>query len=292
MSKTMQGWLLCLPALFVFGLFYIGPTIVGLLFSFTNWDGVKPAQFIGLANYIELFSSGRYWDDFVINSLFAAAIIVLEIPLALFLALGLSIAGPGIVFFRTAFFLPQALSITVAALIWRFAYEPSVGLVNRIFEAIGLSSFTAVWLGETDTALAAVTVSFMWWTFGFFTILFIAGLSGIPSMYFEAFRLESDRWYQELRFVTVPLLRETLLIAFAMAISNAFGFAIGYFELLTHGGPAGSTELLGLFASSTALLGRRFGFSSAITMTMLLLVLAIVIGPILYIARERLEYSQ
>jgi ABC-type sugar transport system permease subunit len=111
-------------------------------------------------------------------------------------------------------------------------------------------------------------------------------------MYFEALRLESNFWYHELRYVTLPMLRETILIAFAMAVSNAFGHALGYVDLLTLGGPAGSTELLGLYATTTALYGRRLGFSSAITFMMLALVLAAVIGPVLRVARERLEYAE
>jgi ABC-type sugar transport system permease subunit len=111
-------------------------------------------------------------------------------------------------------------------------------------------------------------------------------------MYFEAFILESNNWYEELRYVTLPMLRETILIAFALAVSNAFGHALGYVDLLTLGGPAGSTELLGLYATTTALYGRRLGFSSAITFMMLAIVLAAVIGPVLRIARERLEYSE
>jgi ABC-type sugar transport system permease subunit len=111
-------------------------------------------------------------------------------------------------------------------------------------------------------------------------------------MYFEALRLESNRWYHELRYVTLPMLRETILIAFALAVSNAFGHALGYVDLLTLGGPAGSTELLGLYASTTALYGRRLGLSSAITFLMLALVLAAVIGPVIKVARERLEYAE
>jgi raffinose/stachyose/melibiose transport system permease protein len=291
-TRSAQGWLLSLPALILFGIFFIGPTIVGLLFSLTRWDGVTAVEFIGLSNYIELGATPRFWNDLVTNTLLALGLILIELPFALFLAIGLSKQNRRNNFFRTAFFIPQALSVTVAALTWRFAYAPSVGLINRILEAVGLGNLTTVWLGETRTALAALTLSFMWWTFGFFTILFIAGLSAIPSMYYEALRLESNRWYHALRHVTLPMLRETILIAFALAISNAFGHALGYVDLVTGGGPAGATELLGLYATTTALYGRRLGFSNAITFTMLAIVFAAVIFPIIYVARERLEFTE
>jgi raffinose/stachyose/melibiose transport system permease protein len=249
-------------------------------------------EFIGLSNYRELFSTPRFWNDLKVNTLLASGLIFFQLPVSLFLALGLSKHSRWNTIFRTAFFFPQALSVTVAALTWRFAFAPSVGLVNRALELVGLGAWQTAWLGEKNTALIALTLSFIWWTFGFFTILFIAGLSAIPRMYFEALRLESNRWYHELWYVTLPMLRETILIAFAIAVSNAFGHALGYVDLLTLGGPAGATELLGLYAATTALYGRRLGFSSAITFMMLAIVLAAVIGPVLRVARERLEYTE
>ena len=291
--EPVQAWLLCLPALALFGVFYLGPTLVGLAISVTDWDGVKPApRFVGLTNYIALVKGDTFWKVLLTNMLMATALVCLQLPFALFLALGLRRRTRLNTFFRMAFFLPQALSVTVAALVWRFMFTPSAGLFNRVLMTVGLGGLQRAWLGETQTALMAVTASFMWWTFGFFTILFIAGLSAIPDMYFDAFLIESDRWYLRLRYVTLPMLRETLLIAFAMTISNAFGFALGYVDLMTHGGPASSTELLGLYATRAALLGRRFGYSSAITLAMLAIVLGLVIGPLLYVGRERLEYTE
>jgi ABC-type sugar transport system permease subunit len=292
-KRSVQGWLLCLPALLIFGTFFVGPALLGFAYSFTKWDGVMASpEFIGLANYKELFSAPRFWSSLRVNLLLTGGLVFFQLPFSLFLAINLSHRSFFNTFFRNAFFFPQALSVTVAALTWRFAFAPSVGLVNKVLEVIGLGNWQTAWLGEKETALTALSISFMWWTFGFFTILFIAGLSAIPSVYFEAIRLETNKWYHELRYVTLPMLRETILIAFAMVVSNAFGHALGYVDLLTLGGPAGATELLGLYATTTALYGRLLGLSSAITVMMLLIVLAAVIGPVIYVARERLEYTE
>jgi len=291
-SKSVQPWLLCLPALLIFGIFFVGPTFLGLVFSFTRWNGISPMEFIGLANYAELISTQRFWKDLTINFVVVIALLLIELPFALFLAIGLVRKTPLNTFFRSVFFVPQQLSITVAALTWRFLYSPTIGLVNRLLEVVGLSSLQRAWLGEKEVALAAVLISFIWWSFGFRTILFLAGLSSIPSELYEALHLESNRWYHELRYVTLPMLRETIVIAFALTMSSAFGSAIGYFDLMTNGGPQGATEILGLYAASTALLGTRFGYSSSITIVMLVIILSLVIGPILYVARERVEYVQ
>ena len=231
-KRSVQGWLLCAPALLIFGIFFVGPSLLGFAYSFTKWDGVKAfPEFIGFANYRELFSTPRFWSGLRVNLLLTIGLVFFQLPFSLFLAIGLSKRGTLNTFFRNAFFFPQALSVTVAALTWRFAFAPTVGLVNKVLEIIGLGDWRMAWLGEKETALTALTMSFMWWTFGFFTILFIAGLSAIPKMYYEALHLETNKWHHELRYVTLPMLRETILIAFAMVVSNAFGHALGYVDL-------------------------------------------------------------
>jgi ABC-type sugar transport system permease subunit len=263
---------------------------VGL--SITKWDGfsLRP-EYVGFSNYIKLFETVRFRDDLAITFFVWFAVVFLQLPFALFLAIGLSKQGPLLGFFRTVFFFPQVMSTTVVALTWRNALNPEVGFVNKALTEVGLGSLSMPWLGDERTALPWVTISLVWWMYGLFTTMYVAGLANIPSEYYEALRLESDRWYHRLWYVTLPMLRETLLITFAMATGIGFGHSIGYFNLMTMGGPAGSTELLGLYSVTTALRGRQFGYASAITTTLLCIVVAIVILPIWHTARERLEYT-
>ena len=121
-------------------------------------------------------------------------------------------------------------------------------------------------------------------------ILFMAGLGSIPPEYFDAARIETNSWWDTLRYVTLPLLREIMLIIFVLIFSGSFGNLIGFFLLLTKGGPEGHTEILGIYMYNTAFRGFQFGYASAISIILVVIVLAVVIYPALHIARERLEY--
>jgi len=128
-------------------------------------------------------------------------------------------------------------------------------------------------------------------TGGLHTLIFMAGMSSIPQEYYEVVKMNSSRLRDELRHVTVPLLREQFLVSFVLVIAGSFGHVLGFVSILTNGGPAGSTELLGLYAIEMGFRAGRFGLASAITVVILAVVLSIVIWPIVRIARTRLEYS-
>ena len=147
------------------------------------------------------------------------------------------------------------------------------------------------WLGDPRLALVSVLVATTWFDFGLHMLLFMAGLAAIPPEYFDVARIETVRWHQKLRHVTLPLLREQVLISFTLIVSGSFGHLLGLFFLMTDGGPAGRTELLGLYMTKVAFRGSQYGLGSAVSVLMLVLVLAIVIWPILRVGRERLEFG-
>jgi raffinose/stachyose/melibiose transport system permease protein len=136
----------------------------------------------------------------------------------------------------------------------------------------------------------SLLVASTWYYFGFNMILFMAGLASIPSEYYDAVKIETNRWFDAVRYVTLPMLREVLLIAFVLNISGSFGHLIGLFYLLTAGGPANRTELIGILMHNSAFVGSRYGYASAISVVMVAIVLAVVAWPALHVARERLEY--
>jgi ABC-type sugar transport system permease subunit len=146
------------------------------------------------------------------------------------------------------------------------------------------------WLGENNTALASALVATTWYSVGLTTILLLAGLGSIPPEYDDAARLETSSQVTRLRHVTLPMLREVMLIIFVLVISGSFGHLVGFFLLLTGGGPAGRTELLGIYMYESGMRGYQFGYASAISVVLVTIVLSVVIVPVLRIARERLEY--
>lgn len=289
-SHDLQGWLLTAPALLIFLVFYVGPALLGLRISLFKWDGISDMQFVGLDNYIRLFTTPRFWNDVRVNLIVLIVSLVVLIPASLMIAVTLSRRGFGMTFFRNAIFLPQVLSIAAIALIWTLMYDPFLGLINYALKSIGLGNLSTPWLGNNNTVLLCVIVAILWASLGFHVVLFIAGLSGIPKEFYDAARLETNSFLQTLRFVTIPMLRETIFMSFVVIVGSSFGTSTGLVFLLTAGGPGNRTELLGLYGYNIAFRGRQFGYSSAISLIILVLVVLLVIVPAYRLAKERLEY--
>jgi ABC-type sugar transport system permease subunit len=288
---TVIGWLLCLPAILIFGTFFVGPALVGLYVSLFSWNGSSPEMpFVGLANYISVLGDARFWNACEVTFAALAVMLCVKLPLALLLAVGLSTPGWGRRFFRTSLFLSYVLSTTMVAAIWIFLLDPYQGLVNYGLREIGLAAWQQGWLGQAGTALPSLLVAAIWWTFGLYVVLFTAGIAGIPPEYYDAARLDTDSRLQVLRYITVPMLRQQLFVAGVMTTGGVLGFLTGLFLLLTGGGPAGRTETLGLLSYWTAFRGLEFGRASAISVIVLALMFALIILPTVRAARERLEY--
>ena len=283
--------LLNLPALGVLAFFFLLPAAISLWFSVRDWNGLTDSTFIGLQNFQELAGSARFWHALWINAALAGFTLITQVPLAFFVAVILFKRRHQTRLLRSLVLFPQVLSIGAASLLWLMIYHPTRGLLNNGLSLILPGDVKIAWLGSSTTALAAVITATNWYYFGLHTLIFMAGMSGIPQEYYDVLRMNSNRLRDELRHVTLPLLREQFLVSFVLVISGSFGHVLGFVSILTNGGPAGSTELLGLYAIEMGFRAGRFGLASAITVVILTVVLSIVIWPIVRIARSRLEYS-
>jgi ABC-type sugar transport system permease subunit len=285
------GWLLCLPALLVFAIFFLWPALMALRTSFYRWTGfTSDITFIGIENYKHLINNKTFFQSLKINVIVAIAVVFLKIPVGFLVAYGLSKTGVGKRLFRTSIFVPHMLSPTVVATLWVFSLDPYRGLVNEILRWVGLESFTHGWLTEVDTALISAILIAVWWTFGIHAVIFMAGLAGIPSEYHDAARLETKNPLQIIRYVTIPMLREQFFISFILAVGSAFGYLVGLFSVMTKGGPANRTQLLGILQYHVIFEQNQAGVASAITVMILTIVILITIIPTISIARSRLEY--
>lgn len=289
--NTVAAWLLCLPALLVFGCFFVGPALVGVFVSLHIWNGSSPTMtFVGPANYINVLSDARFWSALQTTLAAFLGMVAVKLPLALLIAVGLTKVGRMAQFYRAAVFLPYVLSTTTVAVIWIFLFDPYQGLVNQLLTGLGLSDLQQGWLGQASTALPIIVAGGIWWTFGLYVVLFTAALAGIPRDYYDAARLETKSSWKVLVYVTVPLLREQIFTSAVMMIGGVLGYMTGFILLLTGGGPAGRTETLGLLSHSLAFRGLDFGRASAVSVIVLLLVFSLIIVPTVRIARVRVEY--
>lgn len=208
--------------------------------SFTKYNGIVPAKWVGVANYTALLHDDRFvkalWNTVVFVILGMGIGPTLGLATALLLNQKVRFRG----FFRTAYFLPVMTSLVVVATIWKVLLQEQ-GIINVIVRFFGLPGH--IWLQDTNTALPAVVVTSIWQGFGFETVVFLAALQSIPGDYYDAARVDGASAWQRFRYVTIPALRPTLLFVYIIGIIGSFQVFDQIF-VMTNGGPLESTRTL------------------------------------------------
>ena len=253
--------LFLLPYLVIFVLFRLGPTVAGVLVSFTSWKVVGDPSWVGTGNYQALFGDPLFatalGNTFVFLLMAAPATVVLGLLLALLLNRPLY----GRALARTVIFAPYAVMFTVAGIIWNWMYDTNFGLVNQALGAIGLGRVP--WLSSEQYALMAIAIIMVWWLTGYAMVLFLAGLQDIPRELHEAAMVDGATGAQQFRYVTLPLLAPTTLVVVMLVVINVFQiFDLVY--VMTNGGPGTSTLTLVHYMYVSAFAQLKLGYGAAI----------------------------
>jgi len=282
--QTVVGWLFVTPALAFYAVFVLQPMLLTLQYSLYRWDGVGPATWVGLSNYVTVLTEPK-----LLETLFNAFRLVLFFSLAP-VALGLVTAsvihrvasGRLGTISRTVLFLPQVIPLVAAGIIWGRLLSLS-GLINQGLTAIGLGDITRAWLGDFDTALPAVGLIGIWVLLGFCTVLLLTGMTKIDAALYESARLDGAGWFQEFRAITVPSLRYEIGVCITVTIIAALAaFDIVYVS--TGGGPGNATAVPGIQIYILAFLERQVGLASALAVILVVLVLLVIL-PIQRLSR-------
>jgi raffinose/stachyose/melibiose transport system permease protein len=278
-TRHMLPYLFLLPSLILLGVFVYGPAIENVGYSLFAWSSMKPSgDFVGLANYEELFANPIFWRALTNNTLYAVISVIFQVFFALVLAAVLvsGIFGRRLqTIFRSSIFLPSILPITVVGLLWQLIYQPSIGLIDQVLFATGLDQFSHVWLGEEQTAMIAVIMVSQWQYTGYMMVLFMVAIQAIPEDLYEALRLEGANRIQQFFYVTVPGVRESTLIFTIITIFGSFKvFDIVW--VMTAGGPSNASEVLGTHMYRSAFRNDVSGYASAVATV--IFVISIVVG--------------
>jgi len=278
-SRWKGLWYL-LPTLLVYLLFTFLPILETIRSSFYQWDGFSQNRtWIGLANYVELFTDPKFHNALRNNLVFVIFFSIIPILIGLFLASLLSRRPiPGFTFFRTALFLPQVISMVVVGVIWRWMFNPTFGPINIFLRQIGLDVFAISWLGDFTWALPAVGSIGTWVQYGFCMVLFLAGMQHIQEEYYEAASLDGANAFQQFIHITVPGLRSEITVALVTTIIAA----LRVFDLVyttTRGGPGETTMVTGFLIYRAAFTTNRIGYAAAIAtvLTLIILVISLII---------------
>ncbi len=276
--RRIAPYLFLFPSLLLLISFVYAPALENMVYSLFSWSSVRiESRFVGLDNYRELFASQIFWRALVNNALYAVISIVFQVFFALVIAAVLvaGVFGPLLRnFFRTAFFLPSILPVTVVGLLWQLIYQPTIGLIDQLLFATGLQSLSHVWLGEEATVMMSVIMVSQWQWTGYMIVLFMVAIQAIPSDLYEALRMEGASRIQQFFYITVPGVRESTLI---LAIITIFG-AFKVFDIIwvmTAGGPNNASEVLGTHMYRSAFRNDVSGYAAAVATVIFFITLAV-----------------
>lgn len=258
-----------------------GLTIIPILFSIglsmtsLSYISTKPTSFVGLDNYIKLIGDERF-----LNSLWQSAILIfgpvaLQIILGFCLALVMAERLVGLGWLRVIFIVPMFFPPIVMGLMWKVLFTPQLGGINYYLSTIGISGPT--WLSEPNTAIVAIIIAAVWGWTPFVTIMFFTAMQTFPRDLYEAARIDGATWTQQIRFVTLPLLKETALVVLVFRIMEALAIFPIIF-VMTSGGPAGATETVNYYSFVSGFTFLKVAYASAMILSFLA-ILVIILAP-------------
>jgi multiple sugar transport system permease protein len=279
-GENRAGWLFATPFLLLYVVFLIGPVLIGLVISLFNTTTVKSGlgSWVGLSNYGDVLSNPDFWASMWHSVLFTLITTPLLVLLPLLFAVLASRVVRGRWFFRLAFFAPFVVPSSAVCLIFAFMYTPETGLITNAFTWVGLTAPN--FLGSTSGAWFAVILLTLWWTFGFNFILYTAAIGEISEEVYEAASIDGAGPWQQIRAITVPLLRPTMsLVLVLQTLASLKVFDQIY--ILLAGGPNYSTRPVIEYIYDTGFTSYRGGYAAAATMVYFVILVAISTGWLL-----------
>jgi raffinose/stachyose/melibiose transport system permease protein len=291
-SRSKHGgispWLFALPALAVYVVFLVYPSITSLFFSLTDWDGLSPTyNIVGLDNYVAMANDPVIMTALKNNAIWTVVTLTIPMVLGLLLAIFLNGKVRGKPVLRLIFYTPAVLPLVSIASIWGWLYNPQYGAINELLRVIGLDSLAQPWLGQDSTALAAIMVPAIWLRTGFPMLLYLAALQGIASEMYEAATVDGATRWQQFWHITMPSLKPAHYIVLALSLIDSFKvFDMVY--AMTYGGPGTATQVMGTWMYANVFQYYQAGYGTAIAVV--ITVIAIVVS-IPYVLSQTKEHS-
>jgi len=290
LTDTQFGYLLLIPAALFFASVIIYPVARNIYLSFNEKSVMTGMQvsFAGAKHYLKILSTDFRFRHALFNTVYFTGVsVTIEFLLGLGFALVLNFPFKGRNFARAAAILPWALPTAVMAMAWRWIYNDVYGVFNDILLRLGIIDKAIAWLGNPTTAMPAVIFADVWKTTSFITLMLLAGLQSIPEDLYSAANIDGAGAWKRFRYITLPLLRPVIFLALLFRILQAFA-VFDLIWVLTHGGPAGTTETLSVYVYDYIFRYLNLGYGAALSMIVFILTL-IIIFAILLFRREEVE---
>lgn len=256
-----------LPAVILTLMFTIWPTVQALYLSFTNATSLGlNNKFVWLDNYIYMFHDKSFMQALKNTAKLMAVVPVITIFCSLVLAFVLNQCKlKEMVLYRTIFYFPNIVSLTVVGIIWSFVFHPNVGIINKILGAVGLESLQRSWLGDSKTALWCIAFTLLWQAAGYYMVMHIAAMDGISPEIYESATLDGASAWRKLISITMPLMKDIIGITFVLALSGTINLSFVLSQVMTGGGPNGASSVLLQYMYTQGFVNGNFGYAMAIT---------------------------
>jgi multiple sugar transport system permease protein len=272
LRRTIVGYAFISPVVLGLIIWTFGPMVASAFLSLTDYKLLKPPEFIGLQNFIDLFTKdNQFLNSLVVTVKYAVLYVVFGQIFALSLAILLTQKVRGMPVFRTLFYLPVVVPFVASALLWRYLFNKDFGPINAFLEWIGIGGVN--WLGSIDWALPSLVIISIWGG-AVSTIIYVAGLQHIPEHLHEAARIDGATPRQQFRHVTLPLLTPTIFFAVVTTVIASFQFFVPAY-IMTAGGPARSTYVYNLNLYDKAFKWLEMGYASAMAWVMFFIIIVL-----------------
>lgn len=277
-TELRAAWLFVTPALLVIGAFFLVPVLAAFALSLTDFDlyalaDLHNLRFVGLGNYLDILHTPLFWKS-LLNTLY---FVIVGVPLSIAVSLATALLLDSKLarckgLFRTALFAPVVTTVVAVAVIWRYLLHTRYGLINYALDHLGIAPID--WLGDPHWSMPAIIGFAVWKNFGYNMVILLAALQAIPGELFEAARIDGASWPQQLRHITLPMLRPALLLVSIITVSGYFQlFAEPY--VMTQGDPLQSTVSVLYFMYDEGFKWWSLGRASAIAFLLFVLILGV-----------------
>jgi multiple sugar transport system permease protein len=269
--EELTAWLFITPIALGILIFQLYPTLFSFYISFTQWNLLSPPHWAGLANYVELFTTDRFFFNTMTNTAtYAAWTVAAGLALGLFFAALLNQEIRGKYLYRAIYFVPVVAPTVAVALLWQWLYEPNFGVLNGILRYIGVHGPN--WLGSTSWAMRSIIFEAVWAGLGFNILIYLAGLQGIPQEYYEAAEIDGANGLQNFFHITLPLLSPTTFFLLVTGVIGAFQvFDIPF--VMTQGGPANATQMVVMYLYTNAFKIQKMGLAAAVAFMVFIVII-------------------
>lgn len=257
-------WAFLLPGLLFYILAVFYPIEESIRLSFMKWNGIGDRAFVGLKNYVDMFHDKVFYTAFINNLIYLVIVVTMQLTIGLFFAILLTYMTKHVTLVKTLYYVPCIITTVAITQLFRSIYstEP-MGLLNQLFQAIGMDGMVTSWIANVKTVLTAVSVPEGWRFTGMYMVIFYAALVSLDSSVYEAAKMDGASELQILLRIKLPLIKDIILLTLTMCLTGALrGFDIPF--LLTSGGPGNASELMSTYMYKKAFSSNQYGYGSAL----------------------------